>query len=79
LDKHKAFVVSLAFLIVLTAVILAALNVWRIEVYVSLFAVCYFATSAQFKPRMRSFDFVGGGLFLVFCLIVTVKVLEILL
>ena len=79
MDRHKVFVVSLAFLIVLTTVSLAALNEWRIEVYVSLFTFCYFTTSALFKPRWRSIDFVGGGLFISFCLIVTVKVLEILL
>jgi hypothetical protein len=79
LDRHKVFVVSLAFLIVLTTVSLAALDEWRIEVYVSLFTVCYFACSALFKPRRRFFDLVGGVLFVSFCLIVSVKVLEILL
>jgi hypothetical protein len=45
---------------------------------VSLFTVCYFAASALYQPRRRFFDLVGGALFLVFCVIVLQKVLEIL-
>ena len=79
MDKHKLFVVWLAFLIVLMTVILAAINEGRIEVYVSLFTVCYFACSALFTPRGRFLNLVGGGLFVSFCLIISVKVLEMLL
>lgn len=76
--KYKLFIVSLAFLFMLVTVSLAVLNEWRIEVYISLFAVCYFATSMLFKSRGQSYDFVGGGLFIVFCLIVLAKIMEIL-
>lgn len=61
-----------------TTVGLAALVEWRLEVYISLFAVCYFAASALFRPRRRGFDFVGGALFAAFCLIVALKVVQIL-
>jgi hypothetical protein len=50
----------------------------RLEVYVSLFAVGYFAITALFRSRKRLFDVVGAGLFLVFCYIVAMKVLDIL-
>jgi Ca2+/Na+ antiporter len=76
LYKNRVFIVSLTFLFILTTVSLAALNELRIEVYFSLFAVCYVATSILFKPRRQVFDFVGGGLFLVFCLMLMEKVLE---
>jgi hypothetical protein len=78
LDRHKQFIVSLAALLMVTTVVLAALVEWRLEVYVSLFAVCYFTASALFRPRRRGFDFVGGALFASFCLIVAVKVVQIL-
>lgn len=78
MDKHKQFIVSLTALLMVTTVALAALVEWRLEVYVSLFAVCYFAASALFRPRRRGFDFVGGALFASFCLIVVIKVVQIL-
>ena len=61
-----------------TVTVLSALGEARLDVYVSLFTVCYFAASALYQPRRRSFDFVGGGLFLVFCFIVLRKILEII-
>ena len=78
MDRHKQFIVSLATLLIVTTVALAALVEWRLEVYVSLFAVCYFSAVALFRPRRRGFDFVGGGLFTSFCLIVVLKVVQIL-
>ena len=61
-----------------TVVVLSALGEARLEVYLSLFAVCYFASSALYQPRRRGPDFVGGALFTVFCIIVLRKVLEII-
>jgi len=62
----------------LTVVWLAALGEARLEVYISLFAVEYFACSALFRPRRRYLDVVGGVLFLTFCVIVALKVWDIL-
>ena len=45
---------------------LSALGEIRFEVYISLFAVAYFASTALYQPRKSRFDFVGAGLFLVF-------------
>ena len=78
MDRQKVYVSSLGFLLMLTTVALSALREARIEVYVSLFAVCYFAASALFRPRRRWLDVVGGGLFVSFCVIVAIKVLDIL-
>ncbi len=60
------------------AVALGLLGEARLEVYFSLFTVCYFAASALFRPRRRWYDAVGGLLFLGFCLIVVQKVVEII-
>ena len=79
LDRHKLYVVVLCFLLMMTVVGLSVLGEQRLEVYISLFTVCYFASSALFRPRRRWFDLVGSALFLVFSYIVAVKVLEILL
>jgi hypothetical protein len=57
---------------------LAFLGESRLEVYVSLFTVSYFAASALFRPRRRTYDVVGASLFLVFCCVVALKVMDIL-
>lgn len=79
MDKHKAYVVGLASLLLSTVVGLAALKEARLDVYVSLFTVSYFATLAVFRPRRRGPDVVGVALFIAFSLIVASKVAEILL
>lgn len=79
MDKHKHYIVSLASLFFLTVVVLSALREPRLELYVSLFTVGYFAISAVFRPRRRWLDMMGIILFTVFCLIVAFKVAEILL
>lgn len=61
-----------------TVVVLSALGEARLEVYLSLFAVCYFAASALYQPKRRGPDLVGGALFTVFCIIVLRKILEII-
>ena len=53
-------------LILSTVVILAALGETRIDVFVSLFSVEYFATSALYQPRKRYADIIGVILFIVF-------------
>jgi hypothetical protein len=70
---------TLAGLLFAVVVILAAFNESRLDVYVSVFAVSYFATSSIFNPRRRMNDFLGLSLFLVFSFIVALRVLEILM
>ena len=48
---------------------------WR---FFSLFAVVHFASSALFRPRRRWFDVSGLGLFVGFCYIVLIRVLDII-
>jgi hypothetical protein len=78
-DKQKAFSVTLAGGMLTAVTWLASIGNLDLQVYLSVFAVCYFAASALFRPRRRYFDVVGAGLFLVFCYIVALKVLGILL
>ena len=78
MDKQKQYSLGLGGLLLGTVVWLSALGEGRLEVYVSLFAVCYLATSALFKPRRRWLDVVGGALYLSFCVIAALKVVEIL-
>ena len=78
MDKQKQYVVILGGLLMATVVAMSALGEARLDVYVSLFTVCYFAASALFQPRRRFPDIVGGALFLVFGVIVLQKIWEIL-
>jgi hypothetical protein len=78
MDKQKKYVTTLFVLLAVTSVILSALAENRLEVYLSLYTVSYFAATALFQPRKRSFDIVGTGLFLIFCYIVALKIWEII-
>jgi hypothetical protein len=78
MDKHMQYILSLGFLMMLTTVSLSALKEARLDVYISLYTVAYFASSALFTPRRKWYDVVGGALFMVFCYIVALKIMEIL-
>ena len=78
MDKQKRYVVTLGGLLMAAEVSLSALGEERLDVYVSLFTVCHFVATALFQPRRRFFDVVGGALFIIFCIIVLRKVLEII-
>ena len=78
MDRQKLYVETLGVVFSVMTIWLSAYNEQRLEVYVSLFAAGYFAITALFSLRKRLFDVVGAGLFLVFCYIVAMKVLDIL-
>jgi hypothetical protein len=78
MDKNKTYLTSLSALLLSTVVILSALGEARLDVYISLFTVEYFAVSALFQPRRRFFDVLGGALFLIFSFIVGIKIWEII-
>ena len=78
MDNQKRYIVTLEVLIFMIIISLSALGETRLDVYVSLFTVAYFVSSALFQQRKRTFDFVGGVLFVVFCFIVAQKIWEIL-
>jgi hypothetical protein len=77
LDKQKKYIITLHILLSSIVVCLSSLREIRFEVYISLFTVAYFASTALFQPRKKRFDFVGAGLFLVFFFIVIQKIMEI--
>jgi len=58
---------------------LAALNESRLDVYVSMFTLIYFAATAVFRPRRQTWDFLALALLAAFTYVVAVRVLEILL
>lgn len=78
MDNQKKYLITVYSLMMLTVVSLSALGEQRFDVYISLFTVCYFASTALFQPRKRGPDFVGVALFLVFSYIVASKILEII-
>jgi membrane protein implicated in regulation of membrane protease activity len=49
------------------------------DVYLSMFTLIYFAATAVYRPRRRTWDFLAFALLAVFTYIVAVRVLEILL
>ncbi len=79
MDKHKIYIITLTMTLLSTVVVLSALKETNLNVYLSIYAICYFVTSAMFKPRRRILDIVGGSLFAVFCVVVGFQVVEILL
>ncbi len=79
MDKHKIYILTLTIAVLSIVVLLAALKETKLDVYLSLYTVCYFVTSTIFRPRRRIGDIVGGSLFAVFCVIVGFRVVEILL
>jgi hypothetical protein len=60
------------------ASILAALGENRLDVYVSVFTLIYFALTAIFRPRRRTLDFLALTLFAAFSYLGAVRVLEVL-
>ncbi|MEM2688048.1 MAG: hypothetical protein QW796_06845 [Thermoproteota archaeon] len=79
MDRNSLYLITLAFLIALATSSLAALGESRLDAYVSVFTLIYFALTAVFRPRRRTFDFLAIVLLAVFAYIVTVRVLEILI
>lgn len=79
MDKRRIYILTLAFFLLASTVVLSALKESRLDAYVSVFAMNYFVASAIFKPRRRTLDFIGATLFVTFAFIVALKVAEILL
>jgi len=73
-DRYKQFALVLYGLMMTTVVSLTAVRETRLEVYISLIAVTYFATSELFHPRRRWLDVVGVALFIALVYIVVLKI-----
>jgi len=83
MDRHILFVLLLAVFFLFTVVILAAMGQTRLDVYISVFTIEYLVLVEILRPRRRfmtslGLDPVALGLVIIFGLIVTRKVLEIL-
>lgn len=79
MDRQNLYLTALAVLNTVAVSALAALNEVRLDVYVSVFTLIYFALTAIFRPRRRTWDFLAAVLLIVFAYIVAIRVLEILL
>jgi hypothetical protein len=78
MEKQKAYLLTLSSLLLLSTAAFAMLQTDTLDVYVSVFTISYFATSAVFSPRRRTFDLLGLSLFAIFAYIVALRVLAIL-
>ena len=78
MDKHRTFFLALTSTIRGSLAVLLSAGENRIGVYVSVFAICYFACSEIFRPRRRTVDFVGAFLFVAFVILVVLKAAEVL-
>lgn len=78
MDKHRSFVMALASSVFLSMAALVAAGEDRAGVYLSVFAICYFAASEIFRPRREWIDLVGLFLFVAFVILVAFKAAEVL-
>ena len=83
MEKHFLVLLILSIIIGLTIAAFAALGENRLDVYISVFTIEYLALVEILRPRRKfanfaGLDFLGFGLFIIFSLIVTRKVIEIL-
>lgn len=78
MDRQKLYLMTLALLNSIAVAALAALSEARLDVYVSIFTLIYFALTAIFRPRRRVWDLLGASLIIVFTYIVAIRVLEVL-
>lgn len=78
MDKHRLFFLSLSSTVLGSLAILLSAGEDRIGVYVSVFAICYFACAEIFRPRRRTIDLVGILLFVAFIILVAFKAAEVL-
>jgi len=83
MDRHILFIILLASFLFFTVAIFAGEGEQRLDVYISVFTIEYLALVEILRPRRKlitslRIDPVGFGLFIVFCIIVTRRVVEIL-
>jgi hypothetical protein len=79
LNKQMLYLESLCLTYTITILWLSSYGEQRLEVYISLFSVGYFANTILYNPRKRWFDFVGLILFFVFSLLVIFNLIQIIL
>ena len=84
MDRHILFLILLTAFFLFTTAVFVALGEERLEVYLSVFTIEYLALVEILRPRRRlvtwlRIDPVELGLVVIFCVIVTRKVIEILI
>jgi hypothetical protein len=79
LDRNYLHIILLAILITIATSSLAALGESRLDAYISVFTLIYFASTAIIRPRRRTIDFLSIALLAVFSYIVALKVMEVLI
>jgi len=79
LDRQGLYLTTLIVLVTIALSVLTALSESRLDVYVSVLAIIYFATTEVFRPRKRTWDLLAFALLVAFMCVVAVKVLEVLL
>jgi len=77
---HKNYLSSLifSFLALFTVPILWSLGEVRLDVYISMYTLEYFVVKAIFNPRRVTRDYLAAALFIIFAVIVSYRVLEVL-
>jgi len=79
---HERYLLSLASAFALATFVLALFNEVQLDLYVSVYIIAYFIITllhSPLKPRpSRALDFIGYGLFVVFAVIVAMRVYAIL-
>ena len=79
MDRNHLHIILLAILITMATSSLAALSESRLDAYISVFTLIYFASIAIIRPRRRTIDFLSIALLAVFSYIVALKVMEVLI
>jgi len=78
MDRNSLYLIVFALLIAITVFTFSALGEERLDLYISLFTLEYFSLTAIFRPRRRTFDFLGLALLLIFSYIVALRIIEVL-
>lgn len=83
MDRHILFILLLTAFFLFTVAIFVTAGEQRLDVYISVFIIEYLALVEILRPRRKlvtplGLDPVGFGLFIIFCIIVARKVIEIL-
>lgn len=78
MDNRSLLLWTLTVMMLGTVISLAWLKEARIDVYISLFTVEYYAASALIRVRRRTVDLVGLTLLAAFARIVALRIMELL-
>ncbi|MGC9069157.1 MAG: hypothetical protein ACP5IZ_09340 [Thermoprotei archaeon] len=78
MDRHTLYLITLTALITIAISTLTALNEYRLDVYISIITLIYFTTSAIFRPKKRTKDFLALTLLIIFSYFIALRIIEVL-